>query len=44
MTTIVGVIIAGIVAFIAGFALQMLFGKKNQLMLNIIKKTSTKSC
>ncbi|MCT7862825.1 MAG: glucose PTS transporter subunit IIA, partial [Lactobacillus crispatus] len=29
MTTIVGVIIAGIVAFIAGFALQMLFGKKS---------------
>ena len=42
MTTIVGVIIAGIVAFIAGFALQMPIGKKS-VMLNIIQNTH-KSC
>ena len=29
MTPIIGVIIAGVVAFIVGFALQMLFGKKS---------------
>lgn len=29
MTQIIGVIIAGVVAFIVGFALQMLFGKKS---------------
>ncbi len=29
MTQIIGVIIAGVVAFIVGFTLQMIFGKKS---------------
>lgn len=41
MTQIIGVIIAGVVAFIVGFTLQMIFGK-NQLTQNMIKSKAKK--